>query len=149
MASNRALRRGDVRWLRAEFAATRALFRDNALARHVIESYSTADDVALELKVLRPTAGDTTGRRPAMLWFHGGSGTTGSWSHSLGVVRDLRRNGIAVVAVEYRTGSRFDVGPIELVASHQPSTLLVHAARDEYCSFDDAPVKWGWVTQSR
>lgn len=86
----------------------------NALrAGHVIESHSTADDVALELRVLRLTAGDTTGRRPAMLWFHGGSGTTGSWSHSPGVVRDLRRNGIAVVAVEYRTGSRFDAGPIE------------------------------------
>jgi acetyl esterase len=297
MASDRTLRQGDVRWLRAEFAAARALFRDVALQRHVttrliiahlddndargidsvrtrwlalapdsitvhrvdsmiaaseaqreghvIEPYRNVDGVPLEIHVLRPTAGDTVGLRPAMLWFHGGSGTTGSWSHSPGVVRSLRSNGIAVVAVEFRTGSRFDAGPIEqyedaieairyvrrnatrlgidarrigvsgfssgaglalmlgtrgtsaarpsplaatrvypaavivtgacvapagpredgyfrkmvrrvgdpadyspidLVASGQPPTLLVHATRDEYCSFEDAQA---FTTRSR
>jgi acetyl esterase/lipase len=162
LASDSALQRGDVRWLRAEFAAARALFADPALLRHVttrlitthldendergidsvrmqwlsfgpdsvarhrvdsmiaastalraghvIEVYRHVGGVPLEIHLLRPTAGDTVGRRPAMLWFHGGSGTTGSWSHSPGVVRALRSNGITVVAVEFRTGSRFDVG---------------------------------------
>jgi acetyl esterase len=165
LASDSALRQGDVQWLRAEFAAARQLFPDLALQRHattrlilshlddndargidsvrarwlalapdslaihrvdslvaasqtlreghVIESYRSAGGVPLEIHVLRPIAGDTVGLRPAMLWFHGGSGTTGSWSHSPGVVRALRSNGIVVVAVEFRTGSRFDAGPIE------------------------------------
>lgn len=161
LASNTALQRGDVQWLRAEFAAARALFPDarflrdvatqlitkhldendergidsvraqwlalkpDSVARHrvdsmiaastalraghVIESYRHGEGVPLEIHVLRPTAGDTIGKRPAMLWFHGGSGTTGSWSHSPGVVRALRNNGVAVIAVEFRTGTRFDV----------------------------------------
>lgn len=165
LSSDSALQRGDVRWLRAEMAAARELFRDQALRRHIstllitahldendergidsvygewralapdsvvvqrvdsmiaastalrsghlIESYRVVDQVPLEVHLLRPLAGDTIGPRPAMLWFHGGSGTTGSWSHSPGVVRALRSNGVAVVAVEYRTGSRFDAGPVE------------------------------------
>ena len=80
---------------------------------HLIESYRVVDQVPLEVHLLRPIAGDTIGPRPAMLWFHGGSGTTGSWSHSPGVVRALRSNGVTVVAVEYRTGSRFHAGPVE------------------------------------
>ena len=165
LSSDSALQRGDARWLRAEMAAARELFDDQALRRHIstllitnhldendergidsvyrawrslapdsavvarvdsmiaasmvlraghhIEPYRVVDQVPLELHLLRPLAGDTLGPRPAMLWFHGGSGTTGSWSHSPGVVRALRSNGVAVVAVEYRTGSRFNVGPVE------------------------------------
>lgn len=63
-------------------------------AGHAIEVYQRIDDVPLELHLLRPTAGDTSGPRPAMLWFHGGSGTSGSWSHSPGIVRELRRLGL-------------------------------------------------------
>jgi len=84
-----------------------------ARAGHAVDTYRRIDDVPLELHILRPTAGDTSGMRPAMLWFHGGSGTSGSWSHSPGIVRELRRLGLIVVSVEYRTSSRFDAGPIE------------------------------------
>lgn len=35
LASDTGLRRGGVRWLRAEFAAARELYRDRALLRHV------------------------------------------------------------------------------------------------------------------
>jgi acetyl esterase/lipase len=92
-----------------------SLIADHRAARagHAIEIYQRIDDVPLELHILRPTAGDTSGIRPAMLWFHGGSGTSGNWSHSPGVVRELRRLGLVVVSVEYRTGNRFDAGPIE------------------------------------
>jgi acetyl esterase/lipase len=84
-----------------------------ARAGHAVDTYRRIDDVPLELHILRPTAGDTSGVRPAMLWFHGGSGTSGNWSHSPGIVRELRRLGLVVVSVEYRTASRFDAGPIE------------------------------------
>jgi acetyl esterase len=165
LARHPALRSGDARWLRAEFAAALEMFRtesaqrsvttalllthldDNnergvdsvyaqwvalrpdsasrwrvdslivahhaARAGHAVDTYRRIDDVPLELHILRPTAGDTSGMCPAMLWFHGGSGTSGSWSHSPGIVRELRRLGLIVVSVEYRTSSRFDAGPIE------------------------------------
>ncbi|MFN8803622.1 MAG: alpha/beta hydrolase, partial [Gemmatimonas sp.] len=92
-----------------------SLIADHRAARagHAIDTYRRIDDVPLELHILRPTAGDTSGIRPAMLWFHGGSGTSGNWSHSPGIVRELRRLGLVIVSVEFRTGSRFDAGPIE------------------------------------
>ncbi len=80
---------------------------------HIAVTYQRVAGVPLELHVLRPTEGDTSGARPAMLWFHGGSATTGSWSQSPGVTRRLRENGIVVIAVEYRTGARFDATPVE------------------------------------
>lgn len=46
-----------------------------------------------------------------MLWFHGGSGSTGNWSHTAGVARVLRALGVTVIAVEFRTGNRFDPTP--------------------------------------
>jgi acetyl esterase len=98
---------------------------------HLIEPYKVVDGVPLELHLLRPLAGDTVGPRPAMLWFHGGSGNTGSWSHSPGVVRNLRANGVTVVAVEFRTGSRFDAGPVEQYDDAVAALVYVrkHAAR--------------------
>lgn len=92
-----------------------SLMADHRATRtgHAADTYRRIDNVPLELHILRPTAGDTGGIRPAVLWFHGGSGTSGSWSHSPGIVAHLRRLGITVVSVEYRTGSRFDSGPLE------------------------------------
>ena len=42
LSSDSALQRGDVRWLRAEMAAARELFRDQALRRHISTLLITA-----------------------------------------------------------------------------------------------------------
>ena len=92
---------------------------------HRIDTYRTVDGVALELHVLPPTAGGGDGTAtPAMLWLHGGSGTDGTWWHCPILCEALRANGVAVLAVELRTGSRFDSGPLE--------------------ALDDAGVAWRW-----
>lgn len=70
--------------------------------------YREVDGVPLFVHVMRPIAGDSTGDRPAMLWFHGGSGTTGSWYQSPGMISALRQRGVTVLAIEFRTGARFD-----------------------------------------
>ncbi len=70
--------------------------------------YREVDGVPLRVHVMRPTAGDSAGERPAMLWFHGGSGTTGSWYQSPGVISALRQRGVTILAIEFRTGARFD-----------------------------------------
>ena len=110
-----------------------SLIADHRAARagHAVDIYRRIDDVPLELHILRPTAGDTNGIRPAMLWFHGGSGTSGNWSHSPGIVRELRRLGLVIVSVEFRTGSRFDAGPIEQAEDARAAFEYIqrHAAR--------------------
>lgn len=89
--------------------------------------YRTRAGVPLELHLLRPLSSDSVGARPAMLWFHGGSGTTGSWSHSPGVVRMLRQQGVTVIAVEFGTGSRFDTGPLEQLDDARAAYRYVRA----------------------
>jgi acetyl esterase/lipase len=70
--------------------------------------YREVGGVPLYVHVMRPTGGDSAGERPAMLWFHGGSGTTGSWYQSPGIISALRQRGVTVLAIEFRTGARFD-----------------------------------------
>jgi acetyl esterase/lipase len=93
---------------------------------HRIEVYQTVDGVPLEIHVLTPT-GDAhpAGATPAMLWFHGGSGTEGTWWHCPIFCKALRENGVIVLAVELRTGNRFDTGPLEYL--------------------DDASAAWRWT----
>jgi acetyl esterase/lipase len=95
---------------------------------HRIEVYQTVDGVPLEIHVLTPS-GDTprAGASPAMLWFHGGSGTEGTWWHCPIFCKALRENGVTVLAVELRTGNRFDTGPLEY--------------------FDDATIAYRWAVE--
>ena len=163
MRRDAALGRGDVRWLRAEYAAAarlgeEALVRrtrdalvlahlddngsagtDSLLAAwradepepeavqradslvdldrargtgHRVARYREVDGVPLSLHLLRG-ARDAPGPAPAVLWFHGGSWTTGTWWHAPVIPATLREAGVTVVGVELRTGSRFDAGPLE------------------------------------
>lgn len=83
---------------------------------HIAKIYQNIDGVPLEVHLLEPTGSEPVkAPRPAMLWFHGGSGTEGIWWHSPGVIKELRNNGVVVVAVEMRTANRFDSGPIEQI----------------------------------
>jgi acetyl esterase/lipase len=158
-----SLRRGDIRWLRSEYAAA-AQLRDSvliqrtrdalvlahlddngsagteglldrwratmpsleALARadslvdldrargtgHRVVQYREVDGVALSLHILRGED-PAPGPSPAVLWFHGGSWTTGTWWHAPVISGALRGAGVTVIGVEFRTGSRFDAGPVE------------------------------------
>ena len=82
---------------------------------HEVETYRTVDDVAMNVHILRPEGADSTTVSPAMLWFHGGSWSSGIWWHSPGVLGALREQGVTVVGVELRTTNRFNSGPLEQV----------------------------------
>lgn len=158
-----SLRRGDIRWLRAEYAAAEQL-RDSALIQrtrdalvlahlddngsagtdrllerwrttmpsteallradslvdldrargtgHRVVTYREVDGVGLSLHILRGED-PAPEMSPAVLWFHGGSWTTGTWWHAPVISGALRAAGVTVIGVEFRTGSRFDAGPVE------------------------------------
>lgn len=99
---------------------------------HRIEVYRSVDGVALELHVLPPTAA-APGRAagPAMLWFHGGSWTDGTWWHCPVVCQALREHGVTMLAVELRTGSRFDAGPLEYLDDASAAWRWAHAHADD------------------
>jgi acetyl esterase/lipase len=163
MARDERLKRGDIRWLRAEYASAEqlgdsalvqrtrdalvlahlddngsagtdtliSLWRESlaapeALARadslidldrargtgHRVVRYRETDGVGLNLHILRGED-PASGSAPAVLWFHGGSWTTGTWWHAPVISGELRSAGVTVIGVEFRTGSRFDAGPVE------------------------------------
>lgn len=88
--------------------------------------------VDLRVHVLEPSgAAASAATRPAMLWLHGGSFTQGQWWHSPVISAALRQQGVLVLAVELRTNSRFDTGPLEQLsdASLAYDWLLRHAGR--------------------
>lgn len=163
IAREDSLRRGDIRWLRAEYAAA-AQLRDSTLVQrtrdalvlahlddngsagteallelwragmplqealtradslvdldrargtgHRVVRYREVDGVPLSLHILRGEDA-APGPAPAVLWFHGGSWTTGTWWHAPVISGALRGAGVTVIGVEFRTGSRFDAGPVE------------------------------------
>ncbi|MBL0937664.1 MAG: alpha/beta hydrolase [Gemmatimonadaceae bacterium] len=92
---------------------------------HVIVPYRRVDGVALEAHILEGEGPSDKRGRPAMLWLHGGSFTSGTWWHSPVLVSSLRKDGVTVVAVDLRTGNRFDGGPVE--------------------QFEDAVAAYAWI----
>jgi acetyl esterase/lipase len=100
---------GDVERVKAMIAEDRA--RD---IEHRAETYQTVDGVELKLRILPPVAiPEAKLESAAVLWFHGGSWSEGAWWHCPILCQSLRERGITVLAVELRTGNRFDAGPLE------------------------------------
>jgi len=108
--------------------------------RHRIETYKTVDGVALEAHLFAPP--DAAGARPALVWFHGGSWSEGSWAHCPTVCGAARGRGYVVVQIEYRTDERFASGPLAIIADARDAVTWVrgHAAE---LSVDPARVMVG------
>jgi acetyl esterase/lipase len=79
---------------------------------HRIETYKTVDGVGLQAHVFAPAA---AGPRPALIWFHGGSWSTGAWSYCPTVCRVARERDFVVIQIEYRTDERFASGPLAAI----------------------------------
>lgn len=102
---------------RAAVAAVWEAWRPQQAAEtgHPVEAYKTVGGVDLDVHIFRP-ANAPTERAPAILWFHGGSGDTGAWSHCPALCQRFRELGLVVLQVEYRTYQRFDSTPLDALA---------------------------------
>lgn len=92
---------------------------------HPVETYKIVDSVGLDVHIFRP-ANAPAQRAPAILWFHGGSGDTGAWSHCPAFCQQFGELGLVVLQVEYRTYQRFDSTPLDALADARSA---VHWAR--------------------
>jgi len=114
----------------AETEPLRKLAADDLalLQGHRIETYKTIEGVALQAHVFAPAAG--SGPRPALIWFHGGSWTGGSWAHCPIVCRVAGERGYVVVQIEYRIDDRFASGPLAELADARDAVAWVRAHAD-------------------
>jgi acetyl esterase/lipase len=92
---------------------------------HRTETYKTVDGVALEAHVFAPAAAE--GPRPVLVWFHGGSWSTGSWAHCPTVCRVARERNYVVIQIEYRTEDRFASGPLAMIEDARDAVAWVRA----------------------
>lgn len=87
-------------------------------------TYQTVDGVDLRLHASRPRG---EAPAPAMLWFHGGSGDTGHWSHCPVFCRTADALGVLVIQVEYRTAQRFNTLPSDAARDAEAALAWVRA----------------------
>jgi acetyl esterase/lipase len=85
---------------------------------HPVEAYKVVGSVGLDVHIFRP-GNAPADRAPAVLWFHGGSGDTGAWSHCPAFCQRFGELGLVVLQVEYRTYQRFDSTPLDALADAQ------------------------------
>lgn len=110
---------------------------------HRIEVYKTANDTELALHILPPSQ-PQAGARPALIWFHGGSWTTGSWAHCPMVCRLAREQGYVSVQVEYRTNDRFNTTPMEAIADGRDALAFISARASDLSIAPDRIVVSGF-----
>jgi len=95
------------------------------LPGHRIETYKTVDGVALQAHVFAPEG--PARPRPALVWFHGGSWTTGSWAHCPTVCRAARDRSYVAIQIEYRIDERFASGPLAIIEDARNAVTWVRA----------------------
>lgn len=92
---------------------------------HRIEHYKQIDGIDLEAHIFAPAT--TSGARPALIWFHGGSWATGSWSHCPIVCRQARELNYVTIQIEFRTADRFDATPMEAINDARDAVVWVRS----------------------
>lgn len=94
---------------------------------HLAYAYENRDGVDLNLHIFQPKA--VHSKKPVLIWFHGGSWSTGHWSYCPVICKALQGRGYTVVQVEYRTSQRFDGTPLNALADAQRAIdwVLEHA----------------------
>lgn len=97
---------------------------------HQIEVYKTVAGVDLELHI-QPPAEPASHARPALIWFHGGSWSIGSWAQCPMFCRIARTQGYITVQVDFRTADRFNSSPDDAIADARDALAFVRAHADE------------------
>lgn len=82
---------------------------------HIIETYKKVDDFELEMHIFLPDTAIYKGKRPAIVYFHGGSWSQGKpdWFFETGEF--YAKKGWVATAVEYRIKGRQGTYPFEAV----------------------------------
>ena len=85
---------------------------------HRAFTYQSVDGVDLQVHVFQALSNKDANKEktPVLIWFHGGSWSTGHWSYCPVICRSLQNRGFAIVQVEYRTSQRFDGTPLNALA---------------------------------
>jgi len=94
------------------------LFDKNVALRkgHAIKTYKTIDGFSLDARVFLPPDFKKGDKRPAIVFFHGGSWYQGKVEWTFGACKSYASRGMVAIGVEYRLYDRHGVTPLECIA---------------------------------
>ena len=87
----------------------------NSYKGHLIETYKTVDGFKLDLHIFLPDTSHQKTKRPAIVYFSGGSWTKGTPEWDFYNCGNYAGNGWVAVSVEYRVADRYETTPFEAV----------------------------------
>lgn len=91
------------------------------------EVYKAIGDVKLDAHLLYPDGHKPSDRRPAIVWFHGGSWYEGRWDYCLRFCGHFRSKGMVIVMAEYRLYDRHGTNPIDCIADAKSAIRWVRS----------------------
>ena len=99
---------------------------------HPIVTYKSVDGYALDLHLFLPDSVDSPAGTPLIIYFHGGSWTTGKPDYFFNEARSYVGRGWAAAAVEYRLGARHGTLPFAAVQDARSAIRWVRQHADRY-----------------
>lgn len=87
----------------------------NAYKGHLIKTYKIVDGFRLDLHIFLPDSSFQKNKRPAIVFFSGGSWTEGTPEWDFYNCAGYAKKGWVAIAVEYRVADRFETTPLQAV----------------------------------
>ncbi|WP_165372091.1 alpha/beta hydrolase [Emticicia agri] len=97
---------------------------------HLIKTYKTVGPYALDIHLFEPA--DKPEKRPAIVFFHGGSWSEGKPDWFFSTCQDYAQRGWVACAVEYRTYGRHGTLPFEAVMDAKSAMRWLRQNADTY-----------------
>jgi acetyl esterase/lipase len=118
----------------ASISKIRAMYAEDSAGRqdHLIRMYKSIEGFKLNMHVFLPDDSLKTKRRPAILFFHGGSWSEGKPDWFFETCKAYARKGWVACAVEYRIVARHNTLPFDAVKDARSAIRWIRQNASEY-----------------
>ena len=104
----------------------------NSYKGHLIKSYKTVDGFDLDLHIFLPDTAYQKTKRPAIIYFSGGSWTKGTPEWAFNDCANYVKQNWVAVSVEYRVADRYETSPFEAVKDARSAIRWLRMNADTY-----------------
>ena len=104
----------------------------NSYKGHLIKSYKTVDGFKLDLHIFLPDTAYQKTKKPAIVYFSGGSWTQGTPEWAFYDCATYAKKGWVAVSVEYRVADRYETSPFEAVKDARSAIRWLRMNADTY-----------------
>ena len=99
---------------------------------HLIETYKTVNGIKLDLHIFLPENTEPISKRPAIVYFSGGSWTEGTPEWDFYNCASYAKKGWVAISVEYRIADRHETSPFEAVKDARSAIRWLRLNAEKY-----------------